>query len=90
MNVEKAKEELDNLKLFILPEVEGCLSDILKMQDSDPDWEYREDDERDIRIELNYVKSRIASLEKRLTHAAPDGQQVAPKSEGSPTIPPVS
>lgn len=66
MDTKKMQEELDNLKTFVLPEVKGCLSDILKMKEGDPDWEYREDDERDVRIELNYTKSRIASLEKRL------------------------
>ena len=66
------QDELDNLELFVLPEVEGRLADVLAMTQGDPDWEYREQDEEDARTELGDVKRRIAALKERLTPDAAD------------------
>lgn len=72
MDKQRLQDELDNLKLFVLPEVEGRLADVLAMQEDDPDWEYREQDVQQAREELADVRSRIANIEAHLTQRVPD------------------
>lgn len=83
MDRQRMQDELDNLELFVLPEREACLADVLAMPEGDPDWEYREQDEADARKVLGKVKSRIASLRERLTQRAPDSPSAVGSSEQS-------